>query len=337
MMSHFSVFVTVPQMNPAAPIHVDELEDRVATILARYDEQTEVDEYREFEDRTEEARADYETETMKVVQFPDGAIHSIYDRAFRDRFYLSEDSTICEYGPNHDTQSKLVTDASKALKLIPDYPVKQMYPDFDVYCDEHRGFVKNEDGCWGYTFNPNATWDWWVIGGRFPGGLLVKKELEDCIDSCKDAQAGVPDGYKFADAARKKDICWDLMKKLATEAVERSHKRCVEAWEAQKLENFGPFARITEEGIAGWGNMIYMKGETLDEYKARKGVTDADKYQVSSYAFVDRNGDWNASGDMGWFGISSNDKPERAWNDELQTLMNEVQDDDYLVAVDCHI
>ena len=47
--------------------------------------------------------------------------------------------------------------------------------------------------------------------------------------------------------------------------------------------------------------------------------------------------DWNASGDMGWFGISSNDKPERTWNDELQTLMNEVQDDDYLVAVDCHI
>ena len=34
-MSHFSVFVTVPQMNPAAPIHVDELEDRVATIERR--------------------------------------------------------------------------------------------------------------------------------------------------------------------------------------------------------------------------------------------------------------------------------------------------------------
>ena len=44
-MSHFSVFVTVPQMNPAAPIHVGELEDRLATILARYDEQTEEDEY----------------------------------------------------------------------------------------------------------------------------------------------------------------------------------------------------------------------------------------------------------------------------------------------------
>ena len=41
MMSHFSVFVTVPQMNPTAPIHVKAIEDRLATILARYDEQTE--------------------------------------------------------------------------------------------------------------------------------------------------------------------------------------------------------------------------------------------------------------------------------------------------------
>ena len=83
--------------------------------------------------------------------------------------------------------------------------------------------------------------------------------------------------------------------------------------------------------------MIYIKGETLDEYKARKGTSDTDQYQVHAYAFIDRNGDWNASGDMGWFGISCNDKPERAWNDELQTLMNEVQDDDFIVAVDCHI
>ena len=56
-----------------------------------------------------------------------------------------------------------------------------------------------------------------------------------------------------------------------------------------------------------------------------------------SYAFVDRNGDWTGSGDMGWFGISSNDKDERAWNDEIQKLMNEAKDDDFLAIVDCHI
>lgn len=58
---------------------------------------------------------------------------------------------------------------------------------------------------------------------------------------------------------------------------------------------------------------------------------------LDTYAFVDRNGDWTGSGDMGWFGISSNDKDERAWNDEIQKLMNEAKDDDFLAIVDCHI
>ena len=81
----------------------------------------------------------------------------------------------------------------------------------------------------------------------------------------------------------------------------------------------------------------HLKGETLEEYKARNGATDVDQYMLRAYAFVDRNGDWAGSGDMGWFGISSNDKDERVWKDELQKLMSEAQDDDYIVSIDCHI
>lgn len=58
---------------------------------------------------------------------------------------------------------------------------------------------------------------------------------------------------------------------------------------------------------------------------------------IGNYAYIDRNGDWSGSGDMGWFGISSNDKPERIWKDELQAFMDEVQDDDFIAIVDCHI
>ena len=31
------------------------------------------------------------------------------------------------------------------------------------------------------------------------------------------------------------------------------------------------------------------------------------------------------------------DKDERVWNDEIQKLMNEAKDDDFLAIVDCHI
>lgn len=125
--------------------------------------------------------------------------------------------------------------------------------------------------------------------------------------------------------------------KIAVDTVEKRYQKCVKAFETKDLTDFGPLCRILDEGISAWGEMLYLKGETLDEYKARKGATDLDRYMCHTYAFVDRNGDWIGSGDMGWFGISSNDKDERAWNDEIQKLMNEAKDDDFLAIVDCHI
>lgn len=337
-MSHFSVSVVVPSVYSGFRVSAKDIESCLHQILAPYDEQTEEEEYREFEDRTDEAKADYEKDTMRVIRYPDGTVRSIYDRTFTDLFYIDED-TIYQYSPDDRKKEQLQTEASRALKLDNDYPVKLFYPDFDTYCDEYRGYVRNADGQWGYTHNPDAKWDWWEIGGRFPGKFLVKEDVEDCIDThlCADDPDRAPEGYKYADAARKKDISWEFMKQLAVEAVEEGYKRCVAAFESGDLKDFGFFSKITDEGIMGWGSMLYVKGETLDEYKARKGVTDVDKYPISTYAFIDRNGDWSGSGDMGWFAISTNDKEERAWNDEMQTMMNEVQDNDFIVAVDCHI
>ena len=221
-----------------------------------------------------------------------------------------------------------------------DYPVKSWYSSFEAYCDEHRGFVKASDGRWGYTCNPNAKWDWWQIGGRFPNRFLVPEGLQDCIPSAKDddgESTPPPEGYQYADAARKKDICWDVMRKIAVDTVEKRYQKCVRAFETKDITDFGPLCRILDEGISAWGEMLYLKGETLDEYKARKGATDLDRYMCHTYAFIDRNGEWAGSGDMGWFGISSNDKDERVWNDEIQKLMNEAKDDDFLAIVDCHI
>ena len=78
-------------------------------------------------------------------------------------------------------------------------------------------------------------------------------------------------------------------------------------------------------------------GRTVDESRAWLKRIIITWVILNTYAFVDRNGDWTGSGDMGWFGISSNDKDERAWNDEIQKLMNEAKDDDFLAIVDCHI
>ena len=77
-MSHFSVCVIVPDDGVVNNIHANNLEDHLIPVLAPFDEQTEEEKYREFEDRTEEAKADFENDTMRVVRFPDGSILSIY-------------------------------------------------------------------------------------------------------------------------------------------------------------------------------------------------------------------------------------------------------------------
>lgn len=172
-------------------------------------------------------------------------------------------------------------------------------------------------------------------------GIILSFISQDHTLLMLSAGVAVAGGVKiidyYADAARKKDICWDVMRKIAVDTVEKRYQKCVRAFETKDLTDFGPLCRILDEGISAWGEMLYLKGETLDEYKARKGATDMDRYMCHTYAFVDRNGDWTGSGDMGWFGISSNDKDERAWNDEIQKLMNEAKDDDFLAIVDCHI
>ena len=89
-MSHFSVCVIVPDDGVVNNIHANNLEDHLIPVLAPFDEQTEEEKYREFEDRTEEAKADFENDTMRVVRFPDGSIHSIYDDAF-NKFFFVED------------------------------------------------------------------------------------------------------------------------------------------------------------------------------------------------------------------------------------------------------
>ena len=192
-MSHFSVCVIVPDDGVVNNIHANNLEDHLIPVLAPFDEQTEEEKYREFEDRTEEAKADFENDTMRVVRFPDGSIHSIYDDAFNKSFFIEEDR-IYAFGPNRDRKSKLQTEESKALELVTDYPVKSWYPSFEAYCNEHRGFVKVSDGRWGYTCNPNAKWDWWQIGGRFPNRFLVPEGLQDCIPSAKgdDGESAIP-------------------------------------------------------------------------------------------------------------------------------------------------
>lgn len=82
--------------------------------------------------------------------------------------------------------------------------------DFRDIVQEWRGGEWDDDGNLYYLMNPDATWDWYVVGGRWTGGLVLKPAAEGELGSpglhTEPAEPGT------ADVALVKDIDWDKTK-----------------------------------------------------------------------------------------------------------------------------
>lgn len=336
-MSHFSVCVVVPHEDFRGPLSYEKVESAVDRILAPYWESTEDPEFLDFVDKTDEAKADFESGTLRAVKLPDGRIAGEYESVVHDRFTITEDNTILLKSQKIGEPPR-ETDETRAMECLPEYPLSKYYPSFEEYCEKYCSYTQDSCGRWGYYCNELAKWDWFEIGGRFSGLLLTRAEATEVLPATRDDdQKPELDGYRAVNAARMKDIAWEKILELRRDNAKKTYERLEKAYRTKDKNLCQLMETIVEDGIQGWGEMRYYKGETLEEYLTRSGLTDADRCPISVYAVVERNGEWSGSGDMGWFGISSNDKPEREWHDELQTIMRDVEPDDLLVCVDCHI
>jgi len=190
------------------------------------------------------------------------------------------------------------------------------------------GELISEDGKYYDETNPNAKWDWWVVGGRWGNFLLDK------------------DGI-YCDSLQKSRLDKDTMQKLVySKAVEEYAKakeviknRPVKSWpqmvasyddikdaraayHAQEVikdfaNEFGPFADVEN----------YLKSE--EEF-----IAGEIKQWLCTFAVV-YNGTWNERGSMGWFGCVKDESA--SWPDDFEKLYSEIPDDYYLTVVDCHI
>lgn len=198
----------------------------------------------------------------------------------------------------------------------------------DVLLYAEFGRLIHEDGKYYRETNPNAKWDWWVVGGRW-GNFLLDKDGAYC------------------DSLQKSRLDKDTMRKLVySRAVEEYAKakevikgRPVKSWpqmvasyddikdaraayHAQEVikdfaNEFGPFADVEN----------YLKSE--EEF-----IAGEIKQWLCTFAVV-YNGTWNERGSMGWFGCVKDESA--SWPDDFEKLYSEIPDNYYLTVVDCHI
>ena len=167
----------------------------------------------------------------------------------------------------------------------------------------------NEAGDLYETFNPDAKWDWYQIGGRWQGSLILKQGKT----GFKGTPSLLTEPSEHYDGAYVRDIDFERMR-------EWKRKTLTPYKEIQK----DPF--WTEERI----DATYRNE---DEY-IRRCTT------FHTYAVVTPDGEWHAVGEMGWFGFSSESPAvRRKWEQEYhKRFLEPAQENDwYMVIVDCHI
>lgn len=192
-----------------------------------------------------------------------------------------------------------------------EYPVKLAYPTFESYMEDYCGYYFDEEmQDYGYWQNPNAKWDWYEIGGRWSGSLEVRDD----------------DGKIMkVDSASIKDLVFD----------ERSMKyaAALRFWELY-IDGAEPANDEEREQIE---DCFYKKEYYTSRYRSKEEYAEC-QASPATYAFVDYEGEWHETGDMGWWGMDVSALGQEAQYDrDFEMMLADAGDDDWITIVDCHI
>lgn len=94
--------------------------------------------------------------------------------------------------------------------------------------------------------------------------------------------------------------------------------------------------RITEDGIWIFGELVYYKGETENQYLDGYIKLKRKKYPVNIYAFLEE-GVWTMVERFVPDGENSRFEDNEDWEDELEQFIDGLDDETVLVSVDCHM
>ena len=210
-----------------------------------------------------------------------------------------------------------------------------------------------------------AKWDWYEIGGRWAGFFQLKKgrrggkgkqynftgrmeatgdKADVCLKNAVDFEAMrqecEDEAIKRYDMVWKaiKDtpeaVSWEIMKAgYALRENRDDIDKCRKEYHDQpRVKAFQELCR-SKEGSKMFGFFANVEDYQIprEEYiqKCRNGA-------AVPFAIL-KDGKWYESGQMGWWGMASNEKDPETWNSMVSKLMDDLPGEAILAAVDAHI
>ena len=180
---------------------------------------------------------------------------------------------------------------------------------------------------------------------------------EEAIDEVKQRYAS---DYEWAIKALENTSTTEQQRKHAESIIERglfiSYEdawKVVQEWgyeideEENLLSRYNPDSRWDWYSIGGrWHSYLHLKelddnGDRIRVDQANFAEIDWD-YMIDNdvipFCFVTEEGEWVEKGEMGWWGMVSNETPNESWKETFKRYINSIEDTDCLVtAIDFHI
>lgn len=327
------------------------------------------DEFVQDVDQTDEARETFAASTERCLKATDGSLHQFFDGQGNWRPEFSQpDPEAPKYAPTRRTRFvpagyEQVEVPTSQLKSFADWaadyygveivPFGQI-PDEDekhkygyILLDAANDVLKVVD-----RTNPNKEWDWWVIGGRWSGFLQLKPGATGQLGERGVMGSHFADGPGRADSAVKGNIDFDGMRNAAANKAALQWDKAAAARAGRTWHTWEHVRDVLHAGDLDAARKVYHAQEAkeavaaaldhpwdgVDEYLTPREtyIQQARDRAIAPYALV-KDGQWVAKGQMGWFGMSSDDISQDDWNRKVNELLESLPDDTLLTLVDCHI
>lgn len=210
------------------------------------------------------------------------------------------------------------------FKYISTYHERLNWTDEQCYEDKKSWYEEDmidAEGNLLSTYNPNSKWDWYSIGGRFPGKLKAK-DGEHGEGSTFHSNPRIDGEF---DSARVGDIDFSLDMDAYNKAIR---------WWEVVIEKKPLKANENEDNFRSWYTDEYYK-----EYYRDKETYAKICASCNTYAVVTPDGRWYEKGEMFWFGMSTETGDESLdWDLHYKERFLDTADPDWtLTIVDCHI
>lgn len=337
---HIVLDIYQSEIKMRSTVFSNRMADEVDAVMEPFYSDTDNPDYLVFEDKTEEYREAYENEIVNLVRFPNGTVPTERQYAVWHKYEIV-DGRLYErnWGPLHHRKR---TKMCRRMQVAENVPYSKVYQSFEEFVEEEYGTPYfEEQKAFGYYYNPDAFYDWYSIGGRWPDMFLVKDDCTECGIAdrswiyCRNRTENAPKGYRWTCAARKRDIEWQTMYEWELEQAKQSFVK-VSGWfqSGEVPENSG--LCIEESGISRFGKLIYRKGETEEQYLKQYGNLKRKKYPINVYAFLMEDA-WTTTDRFILDGENSRIEDNPEWEDDLEQFIDELEDETVLVIVDCHM